>query len=207
MASRQLWSKKALNEAEENGPALELPHDQLLCVDETDARPSGPDLSEKDTDSEIASVSGGGESAEIAQNRVGTDEQRQKLTSQESELRNIIKEVLREEREQFVRLRQREKREREEMFERLMAKFVTKSTADLERLDSKLTNRLEGETGKLVQKMSSLQEDTYQEISSVRSEIERVNEQTKESLNVSLKSHKLEAKKDHDKVVKELSDH
>jgi hypothetical protein len=58
-ASRQLRSKKALNEGEENGSALELPHDQLLFVDEMDARPSGPDLSEQDTKSEIATVSGG----------------------------------------------------------------------------------------------------------------------------------------------------
>jgi Asp-tRNA(Asn)/Glu-tRNA(Gln) amidotransferase B subunit len=104
---------------------------------------------------------GGRESAEIVQNRVGTDEQRQKLTSQESELRNIIKEVLREEREEFARLRQRERREMEEMFERLMDIFAAKSTADPERLDSKLTDRLEGETGKLVQKISSFQVETY----------------------------------------------
>jgi hypothetical protein len=60
--------------------------------------------------------------------------------------------VLREEREEFVRLRQQEKEQSErlrqkenrkmkEMFERLMDKFAAKSTADLERLDSKLTNR------------------------------------------------------------------
>jgi hypothetical protein len=182
-----------------------------------EAMPSGPDLSEKDTNSEIAAASGGRECAEIDQHRVGTDEQRQKLINQESELRNIIKEMLREkweefvrlrqkEREEFVtlrqqekeeseRLRQREKREMEEMFERLMDKFTTKSITDLKRLDSKFTNRLEGETGKLVKKISSLQEDAFQEISSVRNETERVNEQTKESLNVSLKSHKLEAKR------------
>jgi hypothetical protein len=204
MATRQLRSKKALNEAEENKSALELPHAQLLCVHEMDARPSGPDLSEKDKNYEIAAVSGGGEGAEILQNNIGTNEQRQTQKSQESDLRNIIKEVLREEREKFVRLRQQEM---EEMFERLMDKSAAKSTADLERLDSKLTNSLEGETGKLVQKISSLQEDTYQESSRVSSEIERVDEQTKESLSVSLRSHKLEAKRDHDKVLKELSYH
>jgi hypothetical protein len=39
-------------------------------------------------------------------------------------------------------------------------------------------------------------------ISSLRSEIERVNEQMKENLNVSLKSHKLEVKRDYEKLVK-----
>jgi hypothetical protein len=87
--------------------------------------------------------------------------------------------------EENMRLRQREKREMEETLRRLTDRFVAKSTADLGKPDSKLTKRL-GETGKLVQKITSLQEDTYQ-VSSVHSEIEKVNEKMKESLNVSLK--------------------